>query len=362
MIIGVDAGCLGVSDDRLRVGVYRVVYHILQELGAQDTTNIYRLFSFNPIDTSLLKSFGPRMTNVVLRPTALWFTARLPLELIRHPVDLFLGVSQAIPYGAKKSIGWIYDVGFLKVPDAYPDTRTRLARQTETLVQRATHIVTISHSVKDDICKTYAIDDSKIQVSYPGVDPEFGLHGKKFIGTHPYVLFVGSLKKSKNIPMAIRGFARFLSHQHILYDFLLIGSNYWLDPEILDTVRSLGLSKRIKFMGYKPDIDLPMYYRGAVTLLSPSLWEGFCLPAVEAMACGCPVIGSTAGSQPEIIGKGGICVDPNDEISISTALEKLCTPETRRLYSREACRQVRKFRWSNNSEAIYRLIRNVPVH
>lgn len=356
MIIGVDAGCLGVSDDRLKVGVYRVVLHTLQELGKQDKNNVYRLYSFYPIDTEVMRTLGPRMKNIVLSPSMAWFTLRLPLELLIHPVDLFLGVSQAIPWGVRKSIGWIYDVGFIRVPRAYPDTRSRLALQTEMLVKRASHILTISESVKKDIRELYNRDERYIDVSYPGVDAEFTQTGKKFIGKHPYVLFVGSLKKSKNIPVALQAFALFLKSQRQIFDFLLIGSDYWLDTEIIETVKTMGLSSRVKFLGFVNDRDLPLYYRGATAFLSPSLWEGFCLPVVESMACGCPVIGSTTGSLPEIIGKGGILVDPNDISAIASALSELSKPDVRSEFVPHALKQASTFRWDKGASIVYRTI------
>ena len=151
MIIGVDAGTLSVSDQRLKVGVYRVVYNALRILGQIDRKNHYILYSFDPIDKAIMNAFGPRMHNNVLRPKKGWFTLRLPLELRVHPVDLFLGFSQAVPSSVPRTIGFIYDVGFLYHPDAYPGFYNKLKRQTRDVVDRSAHIMAISETVKKDI-------------------------------------------------------------------------------------------------------------------------------------------------------------------------------------------------------------------
>ena len=102
MIIGVDAGALSVRDDRLRVGVYRVTVNLLRELGKIDQKNDYRLYTFLPIPPAQMKEFGPRMKNVVVRPVIGWSMIQIPIELRRHPVDVFLGLSQK----DFKSSGW----------------------------------------------------------------------------------------------------------------------------------------------------------------------------------------------------------------------------------------------------------------
>ena len=90
MKIGVDGGALSITDDRLKVGVYRVVYNLLRELGKINTENTYYIYSFLPIDRELMREFGPGMVNKVLRPQKGWFSLRLPLELSLNPVDVFL--------------------------------------------------------------------------------------------------------------------------------------------------------------------------------------------------------------------------------------------------------------------------------
>lgn len=309
MIIGVDAGALSVKDQRLKVGVWRVTYNLLKELGRIDHTNEYRLYTFSPIDRGVMRDFGPRMQNIVVRPMFGWSMIQLPIELRRHPVDVFLGLSQMVPYSTSRNIGFIYDLGFLHFPDAYPGSLRRLAYQTRQLVQRSNHIAVISKVTKKDVMKHYQAAANNITVAYPGVDERFKARGAVHHEADPYILFVGALKRGKNVPLALKIFRMFLDTTKKKYKLLLVGGNYWEDPEIKETIRALKLGTYVKITGYVPDRELPSYYRGAEALLVTSLWEGFCLPAAEAMACGCPVVYHNTGSLPEIVGSSGIAFE-----------------------------------------------------
>jgi len=360
MKIGVDAGALGVTDERLKVGVYRVIRNLLRELSILDTKNQYILYSFDPIDRGVMSGFGQNMDNEVLWPVKGWFRIRLPLELKLHPVDLFLGVSQAIPRSPSRTIGFIYDVGFLHHPEAYPGSFMKLKNQTVNLVKRADRIVTISESVKKDIIQQYPFVKNPITVACPGVDARFTPVGDAFIGTNPYFLFVGALKPGKNVPTLLEAFARFLRSEKKIYDCYLVGGDFWKDKRIEAIIRQNDLSHRVRLLGYVPDNELPEYYRGAAAFISPSLYEGFCLPAVEAMASGCPVIGSTAGAMPEIVGDAGITVDPNDVDGLVRAIVKVAdNKKVRSAMITKGIKRAKKFSWEVFAKIIYRVIQSI---
>lgn len=332
MIIGVDAGALAIADERLRVGVWRVTYNLLRELAKIDKKNEYRLYSFAPLG----ERFGKNFRNIVVRPRLGWSTIQLPLELRRHPVDVYLGLSQTLPRADAKKIGWIYDLGFLHYPDAYPDSLTRLEKQTNRLIERADHIITISEHAKTDIIAQYG--KHRITVAYPGVDPTFTARGPKHKEKRPYILMVGALKRIKNIPFALQIVKRFFENNDYL--LLLVGGNYWEDPEIKKTMAREKIEQRVKMQGFVPDIELPEYYRGARALLVTSLWEGFCLPAAEALSCGCPVVYSNTGSLAEVVGKNGSAF--NSENQAVYALSHTRKPVVNR-----------RFAWSDFARNVY---------
>lgn len=338
MIIGVDAGALSITDDRLKVGVWRITYNLLRELGKLDTKNSYRLYSFLPIDPSVLREFGPTMTNILL-PKLGFASIRLPLELTIHPVEVFLGLSQVIAkpvVGNTRTIGFIYDVGFLHHPELYPDSYTHLGQITTKTATESDHIVTISHTSANDITKFLHVPKDKISVIYPGVGDEFTPKGNKQKSTHPYFLMVGSLKRGKNIPFAIRAFGKFLEKQKTQYNLLIAGGDYWRDPAIDTTIRNLKLKNRVKQLGFVKDKTLADYYRGAVALLCPSISEGFCLPAAEALSCGCSVIAANSDIFREIVGDNGHLLEL-DENKWSIAMQRVVghrmPPQSMRKYS-----------------------------
>jgi len=322
MLIGVDAGALSITDERLRVGVWRVTYNLLKELAKIDRINQYRLYTFSPIDREVMRSFGPRLRNVIVRPTIGWASIQLPIELRLRPVDVFLGLSQMLPFTNAKKIGFIYDLGFLHFPDAYPGSLNKLKVQTRQVVERADQIITISEVSKRDIVAQYGGDN--ITVAYPGIDARFIPKGAIHKEKNPYILFVGALKRGKNVPFALRVFKKFLELSKKKYDFVIVGGNFWEDPGIRKEIVDRRLEGRVQIKGFVPDSDLPSYYRGAAALLVTSLWEGFCLPAVEALASGCPVVYAKTGSLPEIVGNLGTGYTPGD---IDKAVQALLQPK-----------------------------------
>ncbi len=358
MIIGVDAGALSITDDRLKVGVYRVTLHLLRELARIDTKNTYRLYSFRPIDRGVMNDLGKRMTNRVITPARGWFSIRLPLELSLHPVDVFLGVSQALPRSTSHNIGFIYDLGFLFNQDAYSGAAQKLKAQTRSLVERADSIVTISNATKKDILREYTMDQSKVAVAYPGVDLSFSSTAEAFQSTNPYVLFVGSLNKAKDLSLAMRAFSLTTKRLKKKYDFLLVGGDYWPDPCIDKTIEEFGLEDRVKKLGRISDSELPKYYRGATALFTTPLHEGFCLPAVEAMASGTPVVSVDRGAMKEIVGDGGIISGSLKEEGVADTLYRFLSDNPmRKKYKARAIERSKQFRWPSFASQVYDLIK-----
>lgn len=359
MKIGIDAGAIGIHDNRLRLGVYWVNVHLLRELANIDSDNTYYLYSFSPIDQAIMNDLAPTMQNKVLTPREGWFSLRLPLELMLNPVDVFLGLSQGVPPSRSRNIGFVYDLGFLHNPQAYGGSQRKLRDMTNNLMRRSNNIVTISEVVKQDLMKKYSVDSNMITVAYPGVADSFHEKGTKHQGSKPYFLFVGALKPGKNVPLILKGFAEFLGTQKKVYDLYLAGSDYWKDPDIDMQIKKLHLKDRVKKLGYVPDGDLAAYYRGAVSFVSPSLYEGFCLPAVESMASGCPVIGSTAGAFPEIIGESGILVDPKDIHGLAQAMDTMARDRKKRQWYREnGLINVKRYTWKKFAQEVYGIIKS----
>lgn len=346
MNIGVDGGALSITDDRLKVGVYRVAHNLVKELSAIDAKNNYRVYGFGR---------GGEPGNFVRLPQFGFQKVWQSLDMMTHSVDVYLGISQSLPftlYDVRK-IGFIYDVGFLDYPEYYPGSAMSLSRQTASLVTRAHHIVTSSHASAENILRHYDYPKEKISVAYLGVDAQFTAIGAIMRRNLPYFLFVGSLKPGKNIPMMIRSFAQFLKESKKFYELLIIGSDVWLDPEIERAIRDLKLENRVHMMGFPNDRTLASFYRGATALLTVSKIEGFGLPAVEAMASGTPLIASTKGSYPEIIKDVGLFVDPDDEKGLVKNMQKIITnTKLRNTCIERGIARATQFTWKSFAQSV----------
>lgn len=356
MIIAVDAGCLSVADTSLKAGVYYVSLNLLRELSSIDTKNTYILYSFRPIPKDVMKQFSPKWKNSVL-PSKGWLSVSLPLAFAQRKPDVFLALSQAMPwYHPFKTIGFIHGLDFL--PEFHGERNKKLKKNSEYMIKQADHIVTTSEFLKKSLVSHYQCNN--VSVFPLGVNPLFFTDEKKHAEKIPYFLFVGTLKPSKNIPTILHAFAAFLQKTKKEYTLLLIGSDFWLDQQVTETIKSLIIQKQVKVISAVDNELLVGYYRGATAFVSPSLYEGFGLPFVEAMAAGCPVIGSTAGAIPEIVGDAGILVDPMDVQGLANAMERIAAYTSLRLKLKElGIKRAKHYSWESFAKGVLQLINNV---
>lgn len=320
MRIGIDTGALAGP----KVGVYQTTLHLIEEIKKIDKNNQY--FLFNP------------------KPGNRYFW--LPLQILINKIDLFIGPSQALPYFCLcPSIVIVHDLAYEKYPDCYPDSYKKLRRLTLQVVSKATKIIAVSEVTKKDLVEIYKVEPSKIIVAYEGVAPIF-IPAK----TKPkkYFLYVGALKRIKNVPTLIRAFNIFRK-THPDYGLVLAGGDYWFDTEIKKTTR-------VKMIGFVKEKDLVKLYQEATAFVSPALYEGFGLPLIEAMASGCPVICGNTGSQPEIVGKAGILVNPKDEKALTEAMQKVASsPTYRQKLVSAGLKQAKKFSWVKFAKGVHQV-------
>lgn len=361
MIIGVDTGVLGVADDRLKVGVYHFVYDLLKALSEIDRKNQYLLYSFSPIGKDVLSQLGKNFKNKVLRPRKGWLNIRLSAQFISHKPDLFLGLSQAMPlYHPMKSVVYIYDLAFEINPAHYQESYNRLSRQTKFAAKYSDRIIAVSTATKNDLVRLYKINRDKIKVIYHGVEAKFKPSLIKEKETVPYFLFVGSYKPSKNIPNIIKAFSLFIHDLKKPYRLVLAGSNYWGDSDVTKLIEDLKCESNVKISGYVPEEDLLKLYRGATAFVSPSFYEGFGMPFLEAMRSGVPVITSNCGSIPEVVGDAALMIEPEDVNSIKEAMVKVATEEKLRLQMvKKGLKQAQKFSWEKAAEQLLDVINSI---
>ncbi len=180
------------------------------------------------------------------------------------------------------------------------------------------------------------------------------------IPQQPFLLFVGTQEPRKNLPRLLRAFAKLVCTTELPHQLLIVGTHGWGAQDIPAQIAELGIGDRVQLRGRLSDTELRGLYTAATGLMLPSLYEGFGLPALEAMSCGVPVIAGDAGALPEVVGKGGLLVDPLSEDSLLRQMQKLCGSHTlREQLSSEALLQAQKFSWDIAAENTLAVLQDV---
>ncbi len=218
----------------------------------------------------------------------------------------------------------IHDLIHLGDCEASPVKRLYYQSIVKPAAHRAAALLTVSESSKNEIIDWAGIPSSKVLVVGNGVSEDFTPEGPAYAAGEPYFLYVGAFRPHKNVPRILDAFAK--SGLAPRFSLMMSGRP---DSGTLRRVRDLRLERRVRFIGSPPDCDLAAYYRGATALVAPSLAEGFCLPALEAMACGCPVVAADRGAQRELLDGAGIYVDPEDTEDVQRGMHDATQPQRR---------------------------------
>lgn len=258
--------------------------------------------------------------------------------------DLYHGLAFALPLALNKpSVVTVYDLSFIHFPQVLSTGRRLYLRLfTELSCRRADRVIAISHSTATDIHQSFGISTDKIDVADCGYAKEqFKILSQHEIGEfrrendlpERFWFFVGTLEPRKNLITLLKAYNEL--HPQKRLPLYIGGSKGWLYDEIFQFVQSHKLSDAVQFVGFIPTEKLPLWYNSAETFLYPSIFEGFGLPVLEAMACGTPVIVSDTSSLPEVIGDSGLRVDPLNITDWKNALERAFLDSQWRLQARE---------------------------
>ena len=348
MRIGVDY----TSAVRQGAGIGRLTRCIFQALAEIDHENEYRLFAamgrgqpsnFPTFQPSNLSNF--RLKTIPLSDRELnvvWHRLRLPLpvELITGPVDVFHSPDFTLPpVWRARAVLTVHDLSFLRVPECFTGALRRyLERVVPRSVRRADHVIADSHSTKRDLVELLGTPAGKVTVIHSGVEPRFrpiidraalGPVRQRYDLPERFIISVGTLQPRKNFATLVEAFARLKSETGNWkpgarsLKLVIAGGRGWLYEEIFARVEALGLQGDVLFPGFVADEDLPALYNLAEAFVLPSLYEGFGLPPLEAMACGTPVVTSNVSSLPEVVGDAGLMVEPADVESLAAAIERV---------------------------------------
>jgi glycosyltransferase involved in cell wall biosynthesis len=299
----------------------------------------------------------------------LWEQVVAPIAARRAGVDVLHGPVNVVPLlGATPSIVTVHDLAFLRFPEQYPTLQRRyLHRLTRQSVMRANLTIAVSGHTRADIVELLDADPERVIAVPNGVDDEFSpRHGtaeldefrKERALPEEFILFVGTLQPRKNLEGLIRAYARLDPAERL--PLVVVGSPGWMYQGIFDTLAGHRLEREVIFAGYADSGSLPLWYSAASVFVYPSLYEGFGLPVLEAMACGTPVITSDTSSLPEVAGDAALTVDPTDVDAISTSLRRLLNDGALRDdLRRRGVQRARAFSWRRTAERTANLYRRV---
>ncbi len=362
-------------------GIGRYTRELIRALVVEEPGFSYKLFSARPPAGLPVADSLPVAPHVAHHPAPVderwlyraWYRLRLPLpvQCITGPIDLFHSPDFVLPpvSGSIPTILTVHDLSFVHYPETFPPALVAyLNRVVPWSVGRAGHILADSQSTKRDLQAVWGVEADKITVLLSGVSERFhpvtdaaALQAvrERYGLDRPFVLAVGTVQPRKNYEMLVRAFRPVA--QQLPHALVIAGGKGWLDEGLTQEIARQGLGDRVRLTGFVDDADLPALYSAADLLAFSSLYEGFGLPLLEAMACGTPVLSSDASSLPEVAGDGAaVLLSPHDATAWTAAILELLGDEAARQRLIAAGRaQSARFTWRAAARRLAELYRRL---
>ncbi len=358
-------------------GIGRYTRELLRALSAADGDTAYRLFYAARAPRHPLPPLGANFATRHLPFHDIWLARAwhrlrlpVPVEAITGRLSLYHAPDFTLPptLPGTPTLLTVHDLSFVRDPDsAAPGLRTYLNAVVPRSVRRATHILADSQATKDDLQALFGTPAEKITVLYCGVNAEFApvtdpaqLEAARAwagVGGAPFVLAVSTLQPRKNFVRLIQAFAQ-LHHPEL--HLVIAGGKGWLYEAIFAEVARLGLAARVHFPGFAPEPLLPALYSAAHGLAYPSLYEGFGLPMLEAMACGTPVLAANTSCLPEVAGHAALLVNPLEVEALAHGLERLTADTALRTDLRQrGLTRAAQFTWAEAARHLLTVYRQL---
>ena len=268
------------------------------------------------------------------------------------------------------TITFIHDLSHIRYKEYHPKERVEyFDRYLQKNIEKSAKIITISEFTKKELLDLGLCDEQKIEVIYNGVDEKFCPIGKsefakiasRFdIGYKSYFLFVGTLEPRKNLSTLLQSYLLYLEKSQNPLPLVLAGGIGWRSEYFDDILQKALDSGYVKRLGYVVEEELIALYGGARAFIFPSLYEGFGLPPLEAMACATPVIASNSSSIPEVVGDAGLLIDPLDVDAFCQALLQIeIDDESCKMLSQKGLQRAKKFNWKNSAKSLQKVIESI---
>ena len=355
MHIGINAQLLSLENTYRNSGVSRYIRYLLTELVKEAGEHTYTVFVNGQEVIDSLPTH-PHVTYVAApwpesRPAmrVAWEQLTLPSLLRQRQIDVLHSPVNVLPErlpATCASVVTLHDLAFLRFPHVLTRPK-RLYHRTFTVrsLQRATMLITVSDSTRQDAHELVGIPEARMQTVYPCINERFShvmeeeaiqqFRVQKGLNDG-FILYLGTLEPRKNIPALLEAYAQLRQQYGRREKLVLAGSKGWLYETIFTHVRQLGLEDEVIFPGYVSDEEQALWYHAAAVFAYPSLYEGFGIPVAEALACGTPVVTSTVSSLPEAGAGIALTVEPQNIDGLAQALQRALTDEAWRTQCRDA--------------------------
>lgn len=361
-----------------RAGIGRYTRGIVGALAEQDTEHTFVLVvagdgadATTPHGTnreaSLEANFRVRRLPMSRRLwTIVWHRLRLPLpvDLLAGPMDVFHSPDYVLPPVRRgRKVVTVHDLSFLRYPEgAEPSLRRYLSTAVPRTVREADLVLADSENTRRDVVELLGVPAEQVDVVYPGVDREFtvvqdaeALEEVKRLYriSYPFILTVGTLEPRKNLIALLEAYSVLKNRHSFGHKLVVAGPKGWLYEGIFRRVDELSLTQDVVFLGFAPEEHLPALYSLADVLAFPSIYEGFGLPPLEAMACGTPVVTSDSSSLPEVVVDAALMVSPNDHEALADAIARVLEDaDLREDLVRRGLARAAEFSWQATGEKL----------
>lgn len=351
MRIGIDISRLATAQ---KTGTERYTWEVLAELAAQPTNDTYALYCRDvPAD---LPPLPAHMHVCHLPMQRLWTHVRLATALWRHHPDALFVPSHVLPWNVPfirgmRVVTTVHDLGFLHFPGAHTTFQNAYLRLTTQWAARAAdRVIAISEATAADFVAYTGMSRDRVSVIPHGVSPRFHPQAATPQPWSRYLLYVGTLQPRKNLLRLIQAFA--IAETHPETQLVIAGRTGWLSEPLAQEINRLGLTGRVHLVGYVADDALPGLLAQARGFVFPSLYEGFGMPVLEAMASGTPVLCANTSALPEVAGDAAILVDPLNVDAIAGGITVLDGDDaTHADYRQRGLDRVKAYSWQRCAQA-----------
>ena len=358
-----------------RTGVGHYTLELARALALIAPSDQFELVSPAPLGSSALEEINhadlSNLRAVHLKTSRIrghWWAVGLPLYVTKARFDLFHGTNFEVPFWNRHSVVTIHDLSALLHREKHRDSLARRARLRLPIVAKlARKIITPTESVKREVCEHLRVKANKViaipsaaRQSFRPVPSEQTVETRKRLAIEDdFLLFVGTLEPRKNLLTLLKAFDQIVRQTSLRPQLVITGGEGWLMDETFSFIKHSGIGDRLRLTGYLGDDELRALYSSCRIFVYPSLYEGFGLPPLEAMACGAPVIAGRVAALQEVLGSAARLFDPlNVEALAGSIVELMENDEERRRMASNGLKHAAKFSWAETARRTLNVYRD----